>query len=69
MPTEFVVIVGVDRAVLVGDSGLLLVEQEVRQEPNLLRLPAEQIVKLYEYCWQVGLFFRFLKQCSATNSC
>lgn len=29
---------------------------------TLVDLPAEQIVKLYEYRWQVELFFRFLKQ-------
>lgn len=28
---------------------------------TLLNLPAEQVVKLYEFRWQVELFFRFLK--------
>jgi len=29
---------------------------------TLLDVPAEQVVLLYEYRWQVELFFRFLKQ-------
>lgn len=35
---------------------------------TLLDLPAEQIVKLYEYRWQVELFFRFLKHMLKCNT-
>ena len=35
---------------------------------TLLDLPAEQIVELYEYRWQVELFFRFLKHVLKCNT-
>lgn len=46
-------------------QGRIRTDQAGRDElilaTTLLDLPAEQIVKLYEYRWQVELFFRFLK--------
>lgn len=36
-------------------------QDELILATTLWNLPAEQIVKLYEYRWQVELFFRFLK--------
>lgn len=39
-----------------------VVHDELVLATSLTDLPAEQIVMLYEYRWQVELFFRFLKQ-------
>lgn len=56
-------------------QGRIRTDQKGRDElilaTTLVDLPAEQIVKLYEYRWQVELFFRFLKhvlQCATLLS-
>jgi len=59
-----------DRA-SVARQGRLRTDQSGRDElilaTTLVDLPAEQIVMLYEYRWQVELFFRFLKQVLRCN--